>query len=140
MTPDPFDPASLGRPVTAATLDALKNTPTRAKLPRPAAGEQYLGGPIPRDWLSRAARLPGKAYHLGTALWYAAVRSKGKNPTVILTSTLSACFGLGTRTTRTRALAALRGAGLVRVEERTGRSPRVTILPIGTKCDVADVE
>ncbi len=139
MTPDPFDPASLGRPVTAATLDALKSAPTRAKLPRPASGEQYLGGPIPLDWLTCAACLPGKAYHLGTALWYSAGRSRGKNPTVKLTSTLAAHFGLGARTTRTRALAALRDAGLVRVEERTGRSPLVTILPIGTKCDVSDV-
>lgn len=128
MTPDPFDPARVGRPVTAAALDRL----TRAapgRLPRPATGEQYLGGPIPAGWLTRAAGLPGKALQLGVAVWFAAVRSKTKNPAVTLTAALNARFGLSARPTRARALKALAAAGLVAVEDRTGRPPVVTILP-----------
>lgn len=130
MTPDPFDPNSVGRTVTTADLRALTRTPTRKQLPRPAKGEQYLGGPIPLGWLSCAAGLRGKALHLGIALWFAAVRSKGKNPAVKLTSPLAKQFGLSARTTRNRALLELKSAGLVSVEERNGRSPVVTILPV----------
>ncbi len=128
MTPDRFDPARIGRSVTTDELAALTRAPIRGKLPRPAKGEQYLGGPIPMGWLARAAQLPGKAYHLGTALWYAAGRSKGKNPAVKLTTALAARFGVGARTTRSRALEALKAAGLVTVDVRFGRAPVVTIL------------
>jgi hypothetical protein len=85
------------------------------------------------DWLELAAALPGKAFHLGVALWFEAVRSKGKNPAVKLTTVLGGRFGLHTRTTRSRALGALADAGLVSVEDRTGRSPVVTILPVSRK-------
>lgn len=130
MTPDPFDPACVGRPVTQTELAALRQAPTRTQLPRPAKGEQYLGGPIPLGWLSHAAGLPGKALHLGVALWFAAVRARGKNPAVILTSPLARQFGLSARTTRNRAMSALETAGLVSVRGRSGRSPVVTILPL----------
>ena len=115
MTPDPFEPERVGRAVTAADLSALKRTPSRTRLPRPAKGEQYLGGPVPIGWLSRAALLTGKALHLGVALWFVAIRSKGKNPCVVLTDAIANRFGLNVRTTRTRALAALKRAGLVAV-------------------------
>lgn len=127
MTPDRFDPATLGNPVCADRLTALAGA--RSRLPAPAKGEQYLGGPVPMNWLERAAALPGKAFHLGVALWFAAVRSRGKSPAVPLTEALARRFGCGARTTRSRALAALASAGLVSVEVRTGRAPVVTILP-----------
>jgi hypothetical protein len=129
MTPLPLEPEQFGRALTDADLLRLKGAPVRSRLPRPAKDEQYLGGPVPLAWLSRAAGLPGKALHLGIALWFAAVRSRGKDPTVALTDALADRFGLRSRTTRTRALDALRGADLVRVENRTGRAPLVTILP-----------
>jgi hypothetical protein len=129
MTPEPLNLESVGRTLTDADLAALKRAEPRRRLPRPADGEQYLGGPIPLGWLSRAARLPGKALHLGTSLWFAAVRSNAKNPSVVLTGSLARRFGLEARTTWVRALTALENAGLVAVEDRTGRSPVVTILP-----------
>jgi hypothetical protein len=129
MSRDPFDPDSVGRAIPAGDLAALRRAEPRRRLPRPGKGEQYLGGPIPLGWLSRAASLPGRALHLGAALWFAAVRSKGKNPSVVLTDALADRFGLKARTTRSRALAVLERAGLVAVENRVGRSPVVTILP-----------
>ncbi|MBM3982553.1 MAG: GntR family transcriptional regulator [Planctomycetes bacterium] len=129
MTTDPFDPTRFGRPVSATHLAALARVPASGQLPYPAKGEQYLGGPIPLDWLAPAAELPGKALHLAIALWYSAVRSKGKNPSVKLTSALATQFGVGARTTRRRALMSLERAGLVSVISRDGRTPLVTILP-----------
>ncbi len=125
MTPDPFDPEAVGRTMTAADLNAL----TRPRLPRPGNGEQYIGGPIPIGWVMRAAVLPGKAFHLGIALWFEAGRSPSKDPVVTLSAGLIARFGLSARPTRTRALEALEAAGLVSVEKWTGRPPVVTILP-----------
>lgn len=130
MTPDPPEPELIGRALTDADLSCLKRSCIRARLPRPAKGEQYLGGPVPLAWLSRAAELSGKALHLGIALWFAAIRSRGKNPAVVLSEALAERFGLRSRTTRARALAVLSGAGLVTVENRTGRAPLVTILAV----------
>jgi hypothetical protein len=129
MTTDPFEPESFGRAITAADLSTFKQSSTEVRLPRPATGEQYLGGPVPLGWLSRAGKLPGKALHLGVALWFAAIRTKGKNPAVVLTDTLAERFGLRARTTRIRALVALKRAGLVTVENRIGKAPIVTIVP-----------
>jgi hypothetical protein len=138
MTPNPCAPELVGRTFTAADLDALKRAATRERLPRPARGEQYLGGPIPAGWLERAGRLQGKALHLGIALWFAAVRSRGKNPAVVLTDALAGRFGLKSRTTRSRSVEALEGAGLVRVERRSGRAPVLTILPV--EIDATELE
>lgn len=42
--------------------------------PRPrgesAPGKTFLKGPIPLPWLQGAARLPGKALHVGVVLWF----------------------------------------------------------------------
>lgn len=139
MRPDPFDPAGIGQRVTSTKLAEMTHTPSRGSLPRPKKGEQYLGGPIPLAWLSRAAQLSGKAFHLAVALWYAAVRSKGKNASVTLTAPLANKFGLKARTTRTRAILALQQSGLVRVENRLGRSPIITILPaLESDCEEAE--
>lgn len=131
MTPDPFDPEHFRRRCAAPGTQPVG--PRRVVgLPRPKDREKYLGGPIPLGWLSRAASLPGKALHLAVALWYAAVRTPDKNPAVKLTRTLAAEFGLSARTTRSRAVDSLVGAGLVTVERRVGRSVVLTILPAPT--------
>ena len=130
MAPDPYDPDRLGRPVSEAALEALRSAPGRPRLPRPAKGELYLGGPIPMGWAERATALPGRAWHLACALWFEALCSAGRSPTVQLPPRTLRRFGLGSRTTLYRALAALAAAGLVSVEARRGRTPLVTILPV----------
>src|SRR5262245_56164373 len=129
MLPDPFEPERLGRAVGDAALRDLWAESARPRLPRPARGEPYLGGPIPMGWAERAAALPGRAWHLACALWFEALCRPGKPPTVALPPRTLRRFGLGSRTTLYRALAALAAAGLVRVESRSGRPPLVTILP-----------
>ena len=97
----------------------------KRQLPRPKAGAHFLKGPIPLDWLARAAHLPGRSLHVAILLWYAA--GLQKSPTVSLPNTLARRFGIE-RNTKYRALKWLERAGLVAVENNTGQAPRVTLL------------
>ena len=106
--------------------------PGRAPLTKgaalPAAQRQTLCGRIPLDWLSIAARLPGKSLHAGIALWFAA--GLVKSASVPLSNISGLRFGLD-RNAKYRALTWLEGAGLVSVKRKLGRSPVVTILDTG---------
>jgi hypothetical protein len=119
----PLDIDRLKRPAGAVNRQPA---PSRKKLPRHRGGEQFLCGPIPCDWLARAARLPGKALAVGVALWFKAGLSK-RNAMVRLTGKLMEQFGIG-RYAQYRGLKALEAAGLVSVERRRGCAPMVTIL------------
>jgi hypothetical protein len=99
-----------------------------AKLPRPQRGEAFIGGPIPMSWAERAVRLPGKAWHVASALWFVGIRSRSKSATVRLAPKTLLRFGLNRKTVY-RALRPLEHAGLVRVERHTGKRLTVTILP-----------
>lgn len=101
-----------------------------ARAPRHQPGEHFLKGPIPLAWMSRAGQLPGKALHVGIALWYLSGLHRG-SPTVALCGAVLATLGV-TRTIGYRALKALEDAGLVGVERQPGRYPRVTLLAGGT--------
>jgi len=90
----------------------------------PAGMQEYLRGPIPFDWLSAAARLPGKSLHVGIALWFMSGLQKSR--VVPLPNLTSLWFGLD-RNAKYRALAWLERAGLVKVERKIGRTPIVTI-------------
>jgi hypothetical protein len=90
-----------------------------------AIGGKYFLGPLPLDWLTSAARLPGKSLHVGVALWYSAELSRSS--VVLLSNIHVSRFGLD-RNAKYRALQCLEEAGLVQVERKLGRSPQVTIL------------
>lgn len=100
---------------------------TSRRLPRPKAGEKFLRGPIPLNWVSIAARLPGKSLHVGIAIWFTA--SLAKSATVPLSNIASLTFGLD-RNAKYRALQWLEEAGLIAVERKLGRSPLVTLLEV----------
>jgi hypothetical protein len=76
----------------------------------------------------KASALPGKASQIGVVLWY--LRGLRKNSTVILANGLLERFHVG-RKAKYRGLQALKDAGLIAVEERKDRNPRVTILTAG---------
>jgi DNA-binding MarR family transcriptional regulator len=122
---DRFNPDQL-----ALARGPVKPLPLAAqrKAPRHQPGEKFLKGPIPMNWLNRAAGLPGKALHVGIALWHLAGLTRHVS-TVSLSATVLRDMGIS-RTTGYRALAALEEAGLVRVERQPGRLSRVTILAI----------
>lgn len=86
----------------------------------------YLSGPIPGDWLSRAAALPGRALHVALAVQHGLRLNRSEK--VKLTRRLLDCFGVN-RKAAYRGLLALETAGLIAIEERgRGRCPVVRIL------------
>lgn len=92
--------------------------------PETAAGK-FIKGPLPLDWFSRAAALPGKALNVALALWRMCglCRSKTfafkRSAFAVLNVSPDAMYD---------ALTNLEGAGLIRVERHRGRSPTVTII------------
>ena len=92
--------------------------------PRHKAGEWFVKGPIPGEWIGRAATLPGKTLHVALALWY--VAGLGKRRRVKLTGKVLERFGVG-RDAGYGGLKRLEAAGLVEVERHSGRCPWVTI-------------
>lgn len=85
----------------------------------------FIAGPLPLAWISQAAALGGKTLHVGLALWYLAGLTKSR--VVRLTSKALTVFGVS-RDAKYPALERLDKAGLVRVDQRPGCLPLVTIL------------
>ena len=69
----------------------------------------FLKGPIPIEWLCRAARLPGKALAVALALWFQAGTRK-RSTDLVIGKTLLERFGLSRRS---------RGRGLDELEQLT---------------------
>ncbi len=85
-----------------------------------------MRGPIPIDWLNRAAEVKGKRA-LRTALFLACERGLQKRNTVVASNVGAARFELDP-SAKSRGLADLEAAGLIEVERHGGRSPRVTLV------------
>ena len=97
----------------------------KRRLPRHRPGEKpFLQGPIPSDWLTTAAGVPGKALAVGIAIWHLAFLKKSR--TVKLTSTVLQSLSVDRKAGYSR-LRALEQAGLVTVSRRRGACPMVTI-------------
>ena len=124
-TRDPFDPEQLR--LEGEYASRSQHRPDRTKLPRHQQGETFLKGPIPMIWLSRAAQLPGKALHVGLALWQRAGLEKRGD--ILLTNALCEAFAVD-RFAKQRALAQLEQAGLIQVERTFGKNPRVILLGV----------
>jgi DNA-binding MarR family transcriptional regulator len=85
-----------------------------------------LKGPIPWDWLCKAASETGRALHVAIALWFlAGVKKTGR---VKLSGAILRSLGV-TRHSAARGLKKLEAANLVKVERFPGRNPIVTLLP-----------
>jgi len=87
--------------------------------------QQFLKGPIPLNWLATAAGLSGKSLAVAVALRYRAGLEKSLDG-LVASPQLLRRFGVS-RYAGYRGLESLERAGLVSVERRTGRCPRVTI-------------
>ncbi len=108
-----------------ANGQTVAKRPTPRHPPRHRAGEWFVLGPLPGEWIGRAAKLSGKALAVALALWFAA--GKVKCRTIKLTAASLGRFGVN-RWPAYRGLRALERAGLVAVERHAGRCPIVTIL------------
>jgi hypothetical protein len=102
----------------------------RSKPPRPKGSGRFLRGPIPLDWLSHAAALPGRSLHVAMAVWFMA--GLKKTAVVPVSNIIGLQFGLD-RNAKYRALEWLENANLIAVERRPGRAPIVTILEAPNK-------
>jgi hypothetical protein len=80
---------------------------------------------VPLAWLESAASLPGRSVHVALALWNGASDSGSR--CVELSNKLCLRFRVE-RNAKYRGLRSLELAGLVVVERRRGRPPRVTLL------------
>jgi hypothetical protein len=99
--------------------------PRRGQPRRRVEGE-YLRGPIPLAWLSRAAGFRGKApLAVALAVWFE--HGRRKQTEVKLSWAILRRFGLD-RQAGYRGLAELESAGLVAVDRAPGKNPVVRIL------------
>lgn len=93
--------------------------------PHHKQGEHFLKGPIPWKWMTRAARLPGKALHVGICIWYlAGMRRSGS---VSLSMARLSELGVS-RYAAYRGLKFLEQVALVRVIRHRGRLSKVELL------------
>jgi hypothetical protein len=93
--------------------------------PRHRPGEWFLKGPIPWNWLTIAAQLPGKALHLGIAIWFLSAVKRSR--VIKLSPSILATLGVS-RYAAYRALLTLEKAGLILVERHLGRKSVVTLV------------
>ena len=85
----------------------------------------FVKGPIPLDWISKAAQLPGKSVNAGLACWY--LMGLKKTHTFKLSNVVACEFGLN-KDSKARSLKHLERAGLIRCTRTTGRSVVVEML------------
>jgi hypothetical protein len=95
-----------------------------------AAGVQgeFVKGPIPLDWLGRAAKLTGKA-PLATALAIMFEVGRRRSPQITLTTPILDRFGVN-RKAKYRGLKQLEEANLIQVDRRPRKNPIVTVLAV----------
>ena len=116
-------------------LNSLSGVPTSGPPTPPAPPsrrrrtDRFLKGPISLAWLARAAALPGKALAVGVILWHLYGMGREDPRPLSLGNTLPKKFGIS-RSAKYRALHWLAGAGLIAVDQKTGRNPRVKLLPV----------
>jgi hypothetical protein len=100
-----------------------RSRPVRAE--REFINGRFLRGPIELNWLTSAAKLPGKTLEVSCAIWF--LRFVTNSLCVKLSNQLLKEFGVD-RFAKNRALQVLEESGLISVSRRAGRSPEVTIL------------
>ena len=88
---------------------------------------QYLAEKLPMAWVERAMRLPGKAWHVATALWW--MTTVQRKRTVTMSLRRLERWGVTPRA-GARALDMLERAGLVAVKRRFRKAAEVTWLEI----------
>jgi DNA-binding MarR family transcriptional regulator len=88
--------------------------------------DKFLKGPVPWNWIEKAARLPGKSLAVGLCIW----RLMGATRSNTIKLSNRECEALGiTRHAKSRALRQLEAAGLIAAEHHRGRFPRIKIVP-----------
>ena len=85
----------------------------------------FVKGPIPLEWVSIAAALPGKALNVAVALWWQHGMAKGKP---FKLTWMSLKYLSVERAGASAGLARLEQAGLIQVVPRPGQRPLISIV------------
>ena len=112
--------ADISVPVKRLRLSPVTGTLVESK-PSPL----FLKGPVPLDWISAAAKLPGKALAVGIALWWLEGMSKGAE--VKVTKTALNALNVS-RDAFYDGLKRLEEANLITVIRKPGKRPLVRIV------------
>ena len=107
-------------PVTRLQLDNKSGILSEAPLKA-----LFLRGPIPMDWLSEVAGLPGKTLHLAIALCW--LNGMTKTQTFKLTRKALDLMHVS-RDAASDGLVRLEKIGLISVERKPGQRPLITII------------
>ena len=86
---------------------------------------RFIAGPVDVSWLCRASCLGVKALLVGLALWH--IKGLRKADTFIVSNLIMQDWGVQPDA-KGRALRKLEKAGLIKIEGRGKRSPKVTIV------------
>jgi len=92
--------------------------------PPKVRGGKFIAGPIDVIWLSKARQLGVTALWVGLGLWF--LRGLKRNNTFVVSNMMMREWGVEPDA-KSRALRKLEAAGLIEVEARGRRSPKVTI-------------
>jgi DNA-binding transcriptional ArsR family regulator len=117
---DTWDPSSLSLSDVALT----QATPRRGRRVSPVRGK-FIAGPVDIAWLSEARKLGVTALWVGLGLWF--LRGLRHSDTNIASNLIMLEFGVQPDA-KSRALRKLEKAGLITIERRGKRSPRVTLV------------
>ena len=101
------------------------HVPATRRDPSARNNNRFLKGPIPLNWLIKAAPLNGKALEIGVVIWH--LKGLKRKNTVKLNGKLLREFKIS-RSTLYRGLDQMEKAGLISIQRQIGRSPMVTIL------------
>lgn len=85
----------------------------------------FLKGPIPLEWLGRAAKLPGKTINVAIALWWRHGMANGKPFKLTQMSLKYLCVE---RDAASDGLVRLEQAGLIKIEKSSGQRPTISIV------------
>jgi hypothetical protein len=98
--------------------------PQKKSEPKKKKIGNFIKGPIPLYWIRKALKLAPCAIRIGMVLWY--ISGLRKSETFILSNVMLKGFNLD-RHTKYRGLKLLEDAGLIEIERRFKKNPRVTI-------------
>ena len=98
---------------------------TRRGRQRSPIRDKFIAGPIDVSWVCQASRLGVKALLVGLALWH--LKALRRDNSFLVSNLMLEEWGIQPDAKR-RALGALEKAGLIAIERRGKRSPRVTLI------------
>ena len=116
---------------SSVPVKRLRLSPVTGTLVETKPAVLFLKGPIPLDWISTAAKLPGKALAVGIALWWLGGMSKGGE--VKVTKTALNALNVS-RDALYDGLKRLEEANLITVIRKPGKRPLVRIAQVTGAC------